>query len=268
MPPHRCFISIPPRSRSERGWRLVDVSYLPADVSVVWLCEVPEQFHARVYAPRARTYRYHILNRDSRPGLAAGRATWGAAAPRCGAYACVRAGPGRRTRFQRVPCHRMPGSRRPAGSRASRSSAMATGSRSRSPRMLSCITWFATSRGLLMSVGVGDSPPSRAATGTGEPRPGNERSDRATGWPVPRGRAVSARVRTACWQLAAIRYHRPQFGFQSSGIGNNAPPCPGSKKSCLRGSRPNAARARSPKAFGRSAQPATRSCTAPNSSEI
>jgi len=62
-------------ARSERGWRLGANSYLPADVSVAWLCEVPEQFHAR-YSAVARTYRYVIFNRDSRSALTHGRATW------------------------------------------------------------------------------------------------------------------------------------------------------------------------------------------------
>jgi tRNA pseudouridine38-40 synthase len=62
-------------ARSERGFRLGANTYLPSDVSVVWLREVPGQFHAR-YSATARSYRYMILNRDSRPGLATGRATW------------------------------------------------------------------------------------------------------------------------------------------------------------------------------------------------
>ena len=61
--------------RTERGWRLGANTYLPPDVSVVWVREVPEQFHAR-FSATARSYRYLILNRDSRPALAAGRATW------------------------------------------------------------------------------------------------------------------------------------------------------------------------------------------------
>ena len=61
--------------RSERGWRLGANSYLPSDVSILWVREVPDQFHAR-YSATARSYRYLILNRDSRPGLATGRATW------------------------------------------------------------------------------------------------------------------------------------------------------------------------------------------------
>ncbi len=61
--------------RTERGWRLGTTSYLPTDVSVVWVREVPAHFHAR-YSAQARSYRYVILNRDSRSGLAFGRATW------------------------------------------------------------------------------------------------------------------------------------------------------------------------------------------------
>jgi tRNA pseudouridine38-40 synthase len=61
--------------RSERSWRLGANTYLPGDVSVAWVREVPGQFHAR-FSAIARSYRYLILNRDSRSGLAAGRATW------------------------------------------------------------------------------------------------------------------------------------------------------------------------------------------------
>jgi len=61
--------------RSERGWRLGTNSYLPSDVSVAWVREVPEQFHAR-FSATARSYRYVIFNRDSRSALATGRATW------------------------------------------------------------------------------------------------------------------------------------------------------------------------------------------------
>lgn len=61
--------------RSERGWRLGTNTYLPPDVATLWVREVPAHFHAR-YSALARSYRYVILNRDSRPGLAAGRATW------------------------------------------------------------------------------------------------------------------------------------------------------------------------------------------------
>jgi tRNA pseudouridine38-40 synthase len=61
--------------RSERAWRLGANTYLPDDVSVLWVREVPVHFHAR-FSATARSYHYLILNRDSRPGLATGRATW------------------------------------------------------------------------------------------------------------------------------------------------------------------------------------------------
>jgi tRNA pseudouridine38-40 synthase len=62
-------------ARSERAWRLGANTYLPPELSVTWVREVPAHFHAR-FAALARSYRYLILNRDSRPGLATGRATW------------------------------------------------------------------------------------------------------------------------------------------------------------------------------------------------
>lgn len=62
-------------ARSERGWRLGANTYLPPDVSVTWVREVPGHFHAR-YGALARSYRYFIFNRDSRLALATGRATW------------------------------------------------------------------------------------------------------------------------------------------------------------------------------------------------
>jgi tRNA pseudouridine38-40 synthase len=61
--------------RSERGWRLGANTYLPSDVSVAWVREVPAHFHAR-FSAQARSYRYFIFNRDSRSALAGGRATW------------------------------------------------------------------------------------------------------------------------------------------------------------------------------------------------
>lgn len=62
-------------ARGERAWRLGANTYLPSDISLVWVREVPAHFHAR-YGALARSYRYLLLNRDSRPGLATGRATW------------------------------------------------------------------------------------------------------------------------------------------------------------------------------------------------
>jgi len=62
-------------ARSERGWRLGANTYLPPDISVTWVREVPAHFHAR-FAAQARSYRYIVFNRDSRLALATGRATW------------------------------------------------------------------------------------------------------------------------------------------------------------------------------------------------
>jgi tRNA pseudouridine38-40 synthase len=61
--------------RTERAWRLGTNTYLPSDVSVAWVREVAPHFHAR-FGATARSYRYLVLNRDSRSALAFGRATW------------------------------------------------------------------------------------------------------------------------------------------------------------------------------------------------
>lgn len=61
--------------RSERGWVLGATTNLPAQVSALWAREVPQAFHAR-YSAMARRYRYLILNRTSRPALAAARVCW------------------------------------------------------------------------------------------------------------------------------------------------------------------------------------------------
>jgi tRNA pseudouridine38-40 synthase len=62
-------------SRSERAWVLGANSNLPEGVSVLWARPAPPGFHAR-FSARARRYRYRILNRWTRPGLAAGRVAW------------------------------------------------------------------------------------------------------------------------------------------------------------------------------------------------
>jgi len=46
---------------------------LPPDISLRWVAEVPEHFHAR-FSAVSRCYRYWILNRPVRSALAAGRA--------------------------------------------------------------------------------------------------------------------------------------------------------------------------------------------------
>ena len=59
--------------RTTRAWLLGANTYLPADVSVSWVRDVPGHFHAR-FSALARTYRYLILNRASRSALNHGRA--------------------------------------------------------------------------------------------------------------------------------------------------------------------------------------------------
>jgi tRNA pseudouridine38-40 synthase len=59
--------------RSIHAWLLGTNTNLPADISLRWVCPVPDHFHAR-YSALARTYRYLILNRSARSALSAGRA--------------------------------------------------------------------------------------------------------------------------------------------------------------------------------------------------
>ncbi len=61
--------------RSERAWALGANTNLPNDVAVLWAREVPDEFHAR-YSATARSYRYVILNRPTRPALARQRVCW------------------------------------------------------------------------------------------------------------------------------------------------------------------------------------------------
>ena len=61
--------------RPERSWVLGLNSNLPAGVSVLWIREVDDSFHAR-FSAFARSYRYVILNRWIRPALDAKRMSW------------------------------------------------------------------------------------------------------------------------------------------------------------------------------------------------
>lgn len=61
--------------RSERSWVLGANTQLPDSLSVLWIREVDDSFHAR-FSAHARTYRYVILNRWIRPALDARRAGW------------------------------------------------------------------------------------------------------------------------------------------------------------------------------------------------
>ena len=61
--------------RSERSWILGLNSHLPSAVSVLWIRQVDEAFHAR-FSAFSRSYRYVILNRWIRPALDARRKSW------------------------------------------------------------------------------------------------------------------------------------------------------------------------------------------------
>lgn len=62
-------------ARSPRAWVFGANAHLPNDVCVLWAQEVSGEFHAR-YSATARTYRYVILNRASRPAIARQRVCW------------------------------------------------------------------------------------------------------------------------------------------------------------------------------------------------
>ena len=64
-----------PLDRGERSWVLGANSRLPRDISALWARPVPEHFHAR-FGAQARSYRYLIQNRSSRPALMRERASW------------------------------------------------------------------------------------------------------------------------------------------------------------------------------------------------
>lgn len=61
--------------RSDRGWTLGATANLPKQITALWAREVGEGFHAR-YSAQARSYRYFILNRATRPAIAADYLSW------------------------------------------------------------------------------------------------------------------------------------------------------------------------------------------------
>lgn len=63
------------KPRPERAWRLGTNANLPLDVSVQWVHEVSENFHAR-FSALSRQYTYIILNHPSRPALWARKVSW------------------------------------------------------------------------------------------------------------------------------------------------------------------------------------------------
>jgi tRNA pseudouridine38-40 synthase len=54
--------------RPPRSWMLGANSNLPKTMSVFWVAQVADDFHAR-YSALAREYRYSLLNRQARPGF-------------------------------------------------------------------------------------------------------------------------------------------------------------------------------------------------------
>jgi len=150
-------------ARSERGWRLGANTYLPPDVSVVWVREVPEHFHAR-YSALARTYRYQILNRDSRPGLAAGRATWERRpldVPRMHDAAQVLLGEHDFSAFRAIECQAKSPVRRVEALSVTRAGEWVTLEITANAFLHHMVRNVA---GLLLAVGQGESPPERVAT--------------------------------------------------------------------------------------------------------
>jgi tRNA pseudouridine38-40 synthase len=148
--------------RSERGWRLGTNTYLPTDVSVAWLREVPEQFHAR-FSANARSYRYVILNRDSRSALAAGRTTWERRpldAPRMHAAAQGLLGEHDFSAFRAIECQAKSPLRRVEELRVTRAAELVSIEITANAFLHHMVRNIA---GLLMSVGHGESAPERVA---------------------------------------------------------------------------------------------------------
>ncbi len=61
--------------RPDTAWVRGVNALLPASVAIRWACEVAPTFHAR-FSAKSRSYRYLLLNRPTRPGLAAGKVGW------------------------------------------------------------------------------------------------------------------------------------------------------------------------------------------------
>jgi tRNA pseudouridine38-40 synthase len=146
--------------RSERAWRLGANTYLPPDVSVAWVREVPAHFHAR-YGAQARSYRYVIFNRDSRSALAVGRATWERRpldAPRMHAAAQALVGEHDFSSFRAIECQAKSPLRRVERLAVARSGDFVILEITANAFLHHMVRNVA---GLLLSVGHGDSPAER-----------------------------------------------------------------------------------------------------------
>ena len=64
-----------PAPRSMRAWVMGGNINLPGGVCLLWAQPVGDEFHAR-FSALARSYRYTILNRPSRPALGYSQLTW------------------------------------------------------------------------------------------------------------------------------------------------------------------------------------------------
>jgi tRNA pseudouridine38-40 synthase len=62
-------------ARPASAWVRGVNALLPETVAILWAVQVEASFHAR-YSALSRTYRYELLNREVRPGLAAGKVGW------------------------------------------------------------------------------------------------------------------------------------------------------------------------------------------------
>ena len=184
-------------ARTERAWRLGANTYLPDDVSVAWVREIAPHFHAR-FSATARSYRYIIFNRDSRPALAAGRATWERRpldAPRMQAAAQVLLGEHDFSAFRAIECQSKSPLRKVERLDVRRESEWVTIEITANAFLHHMVRNVA---GLLISVGHGESPPERVAA-------------------VLAGRDRKANAATAVpdgLYLAAVRYPG-EFGLPS-----------------------------------------------------
>jgi len=62
-------------TRPESAWVRGTNALLPHSVSVLWACQVDDDFHAR-FSAQERRYRYLLLNHPVRPGLFRGKIGW------------------------------------------------------------------------------------------------------------------------------------------------------------------------------------------------
>jgi tRNA pseudouridine38-40 synthase len=149
--------------RSERSWRLGTNTYLPADVSIAWVREVPDQFHAR-YSATARSYRYLIFNRDSRSALAVGRSTWERRpldAPRMHAAGQVLVGEHDFSAFRAIECQAKSPMRRVERLEITRDAEWLTLEITANAFLHHMVRNVA---GLLLCIGYGESPPERVSS--------------------------------------------------------------------------------------------------------